>query len=100
MCFLENTFNIHQSSLHIQSFLVAYKLRQRYATIMYSNENDMSSSISNSILRSMNAEYSQKYDDAYRNTYKYLESSLAITSDIINTFIINKKTRSVLIKIK
>lgn len=98
MCFLENIFNVHQSSLHMQSFLVAYKLRQRYAKIAYNNNSSLVESISNTILKNMNVEYSEKYDDTYKNAYKFLSSSLEIISDIVDTFMASKTTRSILIK--
>lgn len=98
LCFLENAFPVEQTLFHLKTFNTIYQLRLRYAKIDDSEGKDKIDSMSNSILKGMKLSYDQKYDVAFTNLYKYLNSSLDVLEDTINTELAGLKARRTLIE--
>ena len=98
LCFLENAFPVDQTLLHLKSFKTIYMLRLRYAGIKAESEKDKINALSNNILLGMKNSYDQKYDVSFANLYKYLNSSLDILEDTINTELAGLKARRTLIE--
>ena len=96
--FLENTFPLEQTLYHLKTFKTIQELRLRYAGIDPSTGKDRTESLSNNILKGMKTSYNQKYDVAFTNLYKYLNSSLDILEDTINTELAGMKARRTLIE--
>lgn len=82
--YLENSFNINQTVLHIQSFLATYEMRKKYANIKTLDSITREDSQANYILKGLKIDYDIKYDHTYFNLFRYVNSSLKITSDVIN----------------
>ena len=98
LCFLENAFPVEQTLFHLKNFNTIYQLRLRYSTIEESNGKDNIESMSNRILKGMKIGYDQKYDVAFTHLYKYLNSSLDILEDTVNTELAGLKARRTLIE--
>lgn len=96
--FMENTFPVEQSMLHLKNFKTVYLLRLRYSTIDTTDGKDKTNAMSDNILKGMKISYEQKYDVAYTNLYKYLNSSLDILEDVLNTELAGLKARRTLIE--
>lgn len=82
--FLTNSFNFNQTLYHLKNFLFTYELRKKYGNISYVKNTDISNSLSNNILKACKIDYGLKYDKAYENLYRYLNSSLKVTNNIID----------------
>jgi hypothetical protein len=54
--------------------------------------------MSNNILKGMKISYDQKYDVAFANLYKYLNSSLDILEDALNTDLAGMRAKRTLIE--
>ena len=98
LCFLENAFPVEQTLFHLKNFNTIYQLRLRYASIDDSDGKDNIESMSNRILKGMKIGYDQKYDVAFAALYKYLNSSLDILEDTINTELAGLKARRTLLE--
>jgi hypothetical protein len=98
MCFLSNAFPVEQTLFHLKNFKTVYLLRLRYAKIDISEGTDKVAALNNNILKGMKISYDQKYDVAFTNLYKYLNSSLDILEDAINTELAGLKSRRTLIE--
>lgn len=98
LCFLENAFPVEQTLFHLKTFNTIYQLRLRYAQIEDNAGKDKIDAMSNSILKGMKIGYDQKYDVAFTNLYKYLNSSLDVLEDTINTELAGLKARRTLIE--
>lgn len=96
--YLENSFNINQTVLHIQSFLATYEMRKKYINIKYLDNYSKSSSEANLILKGTNKDYDLKYDKTYFNLFRYVNSSLKVTSDTLNSITQGYKAKELLIK--
>ncbi len=98
MNFLGNAFPVEQTLFHLKNFKAVYLLRLRYAKIELSDGADKVAALNNNILKGMKISYDQKYDVAFTNLYKYLNSSLDILEDAINTELAGLKARRTLIE--
>lgn len=96
--YLENSFNINQTVLHTQSFLAIYEMRKKYVNIKMLDSSSKENSESNHVLKSLKIDYDVKYDKAYFNLFRYVNSSLKITSDVMNNTIQGYQTKGLLIK--
>lgn len=97
MNYLENSFNIIQTVQHFQNFLAMYELKKRYINIQYFKGDNIKDAESNMILKGASRDYELKYDKTYTNLFRYLNSSLKITADVINTIIQGYKSKELLI---
>lgn len=96
--FLLNNFNFNQTLYHLKSFLFAYELRKKYSSIPYSDNTDIKNSISNNALRGCKIDYGLKYDKSYENLYRYLDSSLKVTDNVIDDIIQGMIAKGILIE--
>lgn len=98
MNFLANVCPVEQTLLHLKNFNTVYQLRLRYAKIDTAKESNKINAMNNRILRALQEGYDLKYDTAFRDLYKYLNSSLDILEDVINTDLAGLKARRTLIE--
>ena len=98
IAFLGNACPVEQTLFHLKNFKTIYQLRLRYSTIDAIDGSNKVDAMSNNILKGMKISYDQKYDVAFTNLYKYLNSSLDILEDAINTELAGLKARRTLIE--
>ena len=96
--FISNAFPVEQTLYHLKNFKAVYLLRKRYAEIDDVDGSNKIDSMSNNILKGMKLSYDQKYDVAYMNLYKYLNSSLDILEDALNTDLAGIRAKRTLIE--
>ena len=96
--FLQNAFPLEQTLFHLKNYKTIQLLRLRYAGIEPSDGKDKIEALNNNILKGMKISYDQKYDVAFANLYKYLNSSLDILEDTVNTELAGIKARRTLIE--
>ncbi len=96
--FLKNNFNFKHTTTHIRSFYVSNELRCRYTDISYSNGKSMVNAMSDALLKQMHAKYELQYRNDFENFFRYINSSLKVTSDIIGTLIEKNISKSTLAK--
>lgn len=96
--FLANVFPFDQTLLHLKNFKAVYLLRLRYASIDAVDGSNKVDAMSNNILKGMKISYNQKYDVAFMNLYRYLDSSLDILEDVINTELAGIRAKRTLIE--
>ena len=96
--FLQNAFPLEQTLFHLKNFKTIQELRLRYAGIDPTDGKDKTEALSNNILKGMKISYDQKYDVAFANLYKYLNSTLDILEDAVNTELAGIKARRTLIE--
>lgn len=81
-----------------RSWLAAEKQRERYLAETYKTPNSLSSTMSNDLLLMNRDESDERYNTALYNNYKYLNSSVIISSDILDMQINEAQAKSQLIK--
>ena len=96
--FLGNACPVEQTLFHLKNFKAIYCLRVRYTEIEAIDGSNKINAMSNNILKGMKASYDQKYDVAFANLYRYLNSSLDILEDVLNTELAGLKARRTLIE--
>ena len=96
--FMGNAFPVEQTLLHLKNFKAVYLLRKRYSEINDVDGSNKIDAMSNNILKGMKLSYDQKYDVAYMNLYKYLNSSLDILEDALNTELAGIRAKRTLIE--
>ena len=95
---MQNAFPLEQTLFHLKNFKTIYELRLRYEKIELSDGKDKTEAMSNNILKGMKTSYDQKYDVSFMNLYKYLNSSLDILQDTVNTELAGIKARKTLLE--
>jgi hypothetical protein len=96
--FLKNNFNFKFTTTHIRSFYVSNELRCRYTDIAYSNGKSITNAMSDALLKQMHAKYELQYRNDFENFFRYLNSSLKVTADIMGTLIEKNISKSTLAK--
>ena len=96
--FLKNSFNFKHTTTHIRSFYVSNELRCRYTDISYSKGKSMTNAMSDALLKQMHAKYELQYRNDFENFFRYLNSSLKVTADIMGTLIEKNISKSTLAK--
>ena len=96
--FFKNVFSMRESSIHIRSFFVSHELRKRYTNIRYSRGKSMPNSMSDAVLKKLNAQYEMQYRKSFENLFRYLESSLKVTDDILRLYIQDGLNKSTILK--
>lgn len=96
--FMSNAFPVEQTLFHLKNFKAIYMLRKRYAEIDDIKGTRKMDALSNNILKGMKISYDQKYDVAFANLYKYLNSSLDILEDALNTDLAGMRAKRTLIE--
>lgn len=98
LSFFENNFNVHQTTRHIQSFLVTYELKKRYVNIQFGNSKTNEGSLSNTVLKGARQSYDKQYEDTYIDLFKYLNSSIKISDDLFDEIARGYKMKELMIK--
>ena len=96
--FFKNVFTIRDTAIHLRSFMVSHELRKRYTNINYSKGKSMANSMSDAVLKKLNTQYELQYRKNFENLFRYLESSLKITEDILRLYIQDGLNKSTIIK--
>lgn len=94
--FYNNNFNFNQTLAHLKNFISMYELRKKYESIPYAKNTDKSASLSNNVLKACRNDYSLKYDKTYENLFRYMDSSLVITDNVVSDLITNVLTKGIL----
>ena len=98
--YYSNIFNAEETITHLKQFKAIYELRLRYANIEKVDGSTKANQMNNNILEGMRITYDRKYDIAYENLLRYLKSSVDILDDTLKTWIIEIKSKQVLIERK
>lgn len=93
---LEKAFNIEQTIYHMVSNKATFEQRQRYYGIDYMDGTDYLTTKENDELRRMRKEYDKKYESSMYNYYKYLNSSIKITEEILQGFTSEARGKAIL----
>lgn len=96
--FFENSFNVHQTTRHIQSFVVSYGLKKRYVNIQYGSGKTNEGSLSNTVLKGARQSYDKQYEDTYIDLFKYLNSSIRVANDLFDDIVRGYKMKELMIK--
>lgn len=96
--FFKNIFNVKESMTHIRSFYLSHELRKRYTDIKYSRGKSMANSMSDMSLKKTNINYELQYRKTFENLFRYLESSLKVTEDILRLHSESRMNKSTIIK--
>ena len=96
--FFKNVFSIRDTAIHVRSFYVSHELRKRYTNIKYSKGKSIANSNSDAVLTKLNAQYELQYRKNFENLFRYLESSLKVTEDILRLHIQDGLNKSTIIK--
>lgn len=85
MCRLfHKTHSADKTLMHMRSWQAAEKQRERYYGEKYKDSGEYAESHSNALLRESRASYDDNYRAAFSSFYKYLNSSVLMTNDILN----------------
>lgn len=98
VAFFKNNFNIMGTTTHLRSFLVSNEFRKRYTNIRYSRGNSIPNAASDAVLTKMNAKYELQFRRDFENLFRYLESSLKITDDVLRLYAQDGLNKSTIIK--
>ena len=90
--------NIEQTLTHMRNWNAAEKLRERYYSEAYGDSTQFVDSEANAVLRQNRSEYDAGYKASLYNMYKYLNSSVAMTEDILDHVLLESKSKAKLIK--
>ena len=82
----------------LKNFKTIYLLRLRYAEIESADSSNKINAMSNNILKGMQTSYEQKYDVSFGNLYKYINSSLDILEDVLNTELAGLRAKRTLVE--
>ncbi len=96
--FFANMFSLESTLYHMKNFKAAYEFRLRYEKEEMSSTESSIDSMSNRMLTGSRENYNKKYDNAYINLYKYLNSSVSVLEDVINTQALSIKAKETLYK--
>ena len=90
--------NADQTLMHMRQWNAAEKLRERYYDEAYGDSEKFVDSEANAILRQNRSEYDAGYKASLYNMYKYLDSSISMTGDILDDTLIESKAKAKLLK--
>lgn len=92
------THNVDQTVMHMRSWHVSEKERERYYTEQYGDSASYLSSEANAILRESRSTYDEQYAQSLYDMYKYLNSSVIVISDILDMSLKEAKAKGALLK--
>lgn len=78
------THSTDKTLMHMRSWHAANEQRKRYYSEEYKDSTNFTESHSNSLLRESRATYDNAYEASLYDMYKYLNSSVMITNDILD----------------
>jgi len=87
-----------QTLQHMRMWHAAEKERERYYGEAYGDSANYLDSESNSILRKSRAQYDQNYKNSLYNMYRYLDSSVEVTKDVLNMTLQEAQAKGKLLK--
>lgn len=90
--------NTDQTVTHMRAWHAAEKERERYYEEAYGNSDTFVNSESNALLRQARSDYDAAYKLSLYNMYKYLDSSVKVTEDILDHTLTEAKAKAKLIK--
>ena len=83
---------------HMRAWHAAAKQRERYYGENYKDSGTYTESHSNALLRESRSIYDKSYSSALYNMYKYLNSSVVMTNDVLNMTIKEAQAKAMLLK--
>lgn len=90
--------NADQTLVHMRAWNAAEKERERYYQEAYGDSENFIDSESNALLRQARSDYDASYKLSLYNMYKYLDSSVKLTEDILDHTLVEAKAKAKLIK--
>lgn len=87
-----------QTLQHMRMWHASEKERERYYGEAYGDSRNYLDSESNAILRKSRAQYDQSYKSSLYNMYRYLDSSVEVTKDILNMTLQEAQAKGKLLK--
>lgn len=94
----KKTHSVDKTLMHMRSWHAANEQRKRYYSEEYKDSSSFTDSHSNSLLRESRAAYDTAYTSALYDMYKYLNSSVMMTNDILNATVKEAQAKAELIK--
>ena len=92
------THSTDKTLMHMRSWHVANEQRKRYYSEEYKDSSTFTESHSNSLLRESRASYDNAYNASLYDMYKYLNSSVMITNDILDATLKEAQAKGELLK--
>ncbi|PTY92897.1 C40 family peptidase [Heyndrickxia sporothermodurans] len=96
--FFQKIYNIDQTIYHLRSNKISHELRRRYYEENYNSSKNYLDTNSNDMLRGNRLQYDQKYQQNMYNFYKYLNSSVILVDEVLQTFVKEAKGKAKLNK--
>ena len=93
----KKTHNVDQTVMHMRSWHVSEKERERYYTEKYGDSATYLDSEANSILRNSRSQYDKQYAQSLYDMYKYLNSSVIMIKDILDMSLNEAKAKGQLL---
>lgn len=94
----KKTHSVDNTLKHMRAWHAAYEQRQRYYSEEYKDSSSFVTSHSNSLLREARKQYDNAYNSGFYNMYKYLNSSVMMTNDILNRTVKEAQAKAELLK--
>ena len=92
------THSTDKTLMHMRSWHAANEQRKRYYSEEYKDSSTFTDSHSNSLLRESRASYDNAYNASLYDMYKYLNSSVMITNDILDATLKEAQAKGELLK--
>lgn len=96
--FFKKVANTDQTLTHMRTWNAAEKEKEHYYDEAYGDSTNFIDSESNSLLRQARSDYEAAYNNGLYNMFRYLDSSVQITEDILDHTIIESKAKAKLLK--
>ena len=94
----KKTHSVDNTLLHLRSWHAAEKQRERYYGEKYRDSGTYIESHSNSLLRQARSDYDKAYTSSLYDIYKYLNSSVILTNDILEMAIKEGQAKAMMLK--
>lgn len=99
--FFNKVYNIDKTMFHLRQKDASEQLRNRYFNKKksdYIEEEDYLDSFHNKNLKRSRNQYKQKYEDSIKNFYKYLNTSVQLTNEILKNYLDELTAKANLLK--
>lgn len=94
--FFRKVYNIDQTIYHLRANKIAHELRKRYYDEDYGSSKDYLETNANDLLKANRLQYDNKYQQNMYNFYKYLNSSVILVDEVLQTFVKESKGKAIL----
>lgn len=94
----KKTHNVDQTVMHMRRWHASEKERERYYSEAYGEASNYLGSESNLLLEESRSTYDKQYAQSLYDMYKYLNSSVIITKDILDMSLKESKAKGALVK--